>query len=332
MNAPSTPNEGLTDAQGRRIRYLRLSLTDRCNFACSYCSPHPRAACAPMPREAIGRLVRVFARLGVQRVRLTGGEPTLRPDLLDVVRDITRVPGIDEIALTTNGQLLEQLALPLRSAGVARVNVSLDTLDPLRLARISGAAASLRRIVAGFEAAARAGFASVKLNVVVVRGVNEDELGDLALFAWRHGAIARFIELMPFGDAGEPVPTAEVMRLLEAQGLRLFEDATRGWGPARHMRGVAEHAGRRVEGLIGFIGAMTEGFCVDCNRVRVGADGALRSCLGGRDRVDLLPLLAAGADDAELAARIRSALLARRDRHDMASSRATLLPMVRVGG
>ena len=321
----------LADAQGRRIRYLRLSLTERCNFACSYCSPHPHQGRESLPREAIGRLVTIFAGLGIQRVRLTGGEPTLRPDLLELVGDIAAVPGIEEIALTTNGQLLDELADPLRRAGVVRVNVSLDTLDAARLARLSGPAASLPRILAGVAAAARAGFASLKLNTVVVRGTNEDELGRLARFAWRHGAIARFIELMPFGAGGTPVPTVEVKRLLEAQGIRLSPDATRGWGPARHMRGTAEEAGERLEGLVGFIGAMTESFCDDCNRVRVGADGALRACLGGRERLELLPLLREDLADEAVAARIRAALRARSARHDMGMG-PPLPPMIGIGG
>ena len=331
MAPDSAPAAPLADRQGRRIRYLRLSLTEACNFACSYCSPHPqRAGEPPLPRSAIARLVRVFAGLGVERVRLTGGEPTLRPDLVEIVRDIAAVPGIEEIALTTNGQLLDRLAAPLREAGVVRLNLSLDTLRPERLQRLSGRIASLPRVLAGLAAAGRAGFASVKTNAVVMRGFNEDELGDLARFAWRQGAIARFIELMPFGE-GEPVPLAEVRELLAAQGVRLAPDATRGWGPARHMRGESGQGAERLEGLVGFIGAMTEGFCQDCNRVRVGADGALRACLGGRDRVELLPLLAAG-DEAALAARIREALLAKGERHDMAGARGRLLPMIGTGG
>ncbi len=321
----------LLDASGRHITYLRLSLTDRCNFRCSYCAPQGPDRCEDaLGRAELARLVGIFARLGVRRVRLTGGEPTLRRDLLDVVRDVRATPGVDEVALTTNGHLLSTLATPLREAGVSRLNVSLDTLDPERLHRISGRAATLERIVAGIEAALAAGFASVKLNVVVVGGVNDGELGDLARFAWRFGATARFIELMPFG-AGEPVPTSAVKRLLEAQGVRLEADATRGWGPAYHMRGTSEAGGRPVSGLVGFIGAMTERFCEGCNRVRVGADGSLRACLGGRDQVPLAPLLAAGATDDEIAARISAALLAKRDRHRMDEGGA-LPSMIGTGG
>ena len=322
----------LSDAQGRAITYLRLSLTDRCNFRCSYCAPlGPERHEDPLSRAEVARLVAVFARLGVRRVRLTGGEPTLRRDLLDIVGAVAATPGIEEVALTTNGQALDRLAAPLRAAGVARVNVSLDSLDPARLRRIAGQAASLDRIVRGVAAARAAGFASVKLNAVVVRGVNEGELGDLARFAWRAGAVVRFIELMPFGE-GEPVPLAEVKALLRAQGVRLEPDPSRGWGPAYHMRGHAEVGGRPVTGLVGFIGAMTENFCESCNRVRVAADGSLRACLGGRDQVDLKPLLRDEPDDAVIAARIVAALAQKRDRHQMQAGAGALPPMIGTGG
>ncbi|HYG68640.1 MAG TPA: GTP 3',8-cyclase MoaA [Anaeromyxobacteraceae bacterium] len=326
--APPSP---LRDGQGRAISYLRLSLTDRCNFRCSYCSPsvEERGAEDALTRPEVARLVAVFARLGVRRVRLTGGEPTLRRDLLEIVRDVRATSGIEEVALTTNGLFLDRMAGPLAEAGVSRLNISLDTLDPEKLQRISGRAAALEHIVAGIGAASRAGFASVKLNVVVMRGENDAELGELTRWAWRAGVTPRFIELMPFGR-GEPVATAEVKALLEAQGIRLEPDGSRGWGPAYHMRGTSGDAHGIVTGLVGFIGAMTENFCDGCNRVRVGADGSLRACLGGRDKLALKDLLRAGATDDELAAAIRKALAGKHERHDMAAG--GLLPMIGTGG
>ena len=322
----------LVDAQGRAVVYLRLSLTDRCNFRCSYCSPlGPERREEPLSRAEVARLVSVFARLGVRRVRLTGGEPTLRRDLLEVARDVATTPGITEVALTTNGQSLPELAGPLRAAGVSRLNVSLDTLDPAKLADLSGRAASLERILAGLTAARSAGFESVKLNTVVLRGFNEGELGDLVRFAWRAGATLRFIELMPFGD-GQPVSLEEIRALLAAQGIRLEPDQTRGWGPARHMRGTSQDGGAPVSGLVGFIGAMTENFCEGCNRVRVAADGALRACLGGRDQVALKPLLRDGTTDQGIAARIVEALASKQERHRMADDHGGLLPMIGTGG
>jgi cyclic pyranopterin phosphate synthase len=325
------PSTSLRDAQGRSITYLRLSLTDRCNFRCSYCSPLPVEHHEdPLTRPEVSRLIGLFARLGVRRVRLTGGEPTLRRDLVEIVRDVASCPGIEEVALTTNGQALAELAGPLRAAGVKRVNVSLDTLDPDRLLSLAGRAASLDRITAGVAAAAAAGFASLKLNVVVMGGVNDGELGALARFGWRHGAIVRFIELMPFGP-GQSVPLAEVKRRLEAQGIRLEPDGSRGWGPAYHMRGFCE-GGPAAGGLLGFIGAMTENFCESCNRVRVAADGSLRACLGGRDQVSLKALLRDGTSDQGIAEQVAEALGRKADRHDMGAAGTRLPSMLGTGG
>jgi cyclic pyranopterin phosphate synthase len=330
MPAPALPPV-LQDAQGRIISYLRLSLTDRCNFRCSYCSPLAMEQHEdPLTRPEVRRLTGIFAGLGVRRVRLTGGEPTLRRDLVEIVGDVASVPGVEEVALTSNGQALAELAGPLRAAGLSRINISLDTLDPGKLLGLSGRAASLPRIVAGIAAARAAGFVSMKLNVVVMRGVNDGELGALARFGWSHGAIVRFIELMPFGQ-GVPVPLAEVRERLVAQGLRLEPDATRGWGPATHMRGYGEGAPPEG-GLLGFIGAMTENFCEGCNRVRVAADGSLRACLGGREQVSLKALLRDGTPDREIGEAIRAALALKHERHEMGAPGTSLLPMVGTGG
>ena len=319
----------LIDPQGRRIHYLRISLTDRCNFRCSYCSPGLENAHGDaLDRPAIRRLVGIFAEMGIRRVRLTGGEPTLRRDIVEVVSDIHATPGVEEVALTTNGHRLEDLSVPLRQAGLRQLNVSFDTFDGDRLAQLSGRAADVERIRRGIAAAAAAGYPSLKVNTVVLRDVNSGELGDLARFAWRHGAIARFIELMPFGG-GVPVSVAEMLRLLVDQGVTLEPDDTRGWGPARHMRGTTVDAGREVRGLLGFIGAITENFCGDCNRVRVSAAGALRACLGGRDEVPLALLLRSGTDD-EVEAAIREGLSRKRDRHHM--EEGSFETMVQIGG
>lgn len=320
----------LADAQGREIRYLRLSLTDRCNLRCGYCAAHstPQAG-APLRRDEVRRLVSIFGQLGVRRVRLTGGEPTLRRDLLDVVADVRGTPGIEEIALTTNGFRLDELAAPLRGAGVSRLNVSLDTLDGDRLSRICGRPVRIERLLAGIEAAMRAGFASVKLNTVVMRGENDGEVGEIVRFAWRVGALPRFIELMPFG-AGVPVPAAETKRLLAEQGIELRPDETRGWGPAYHMQGRTQSG--ELTGLVGFISAMTENFCGSCNRVRIGADGSLRACLGGHDRLPLRELLEAGASDEEIGERIMAELRRKGDRHQMEQEGCALLPMIGTGG
>lgn len=320
----------LSDGQGRAISYLRVSLTDRCNFRCTYCSP---AAYEPpealLSRAELARLFRLFARLGVRRVRLTGGEPTLRADVVAVVADAAATPGVEDVALTTNGHRLEELVEPLREAGLGAVNVSLDTLRPERLAGVSGRGARLERILAGIEAAAGR-FRSLKLNTVVLRGVNDDELAELVRYAWDRGALPRFIEQMPFGG-GEVVPLAEVRARLAAAGFALRPDPLRGWGPARHLRATD---GRGREGLVGFIGAMTENFCDDCNRARVTADGGFQACLGGTDRVPLRELMRAGAPDGALAEAIRGALLRKAPRHrmDEAGGGLVLLAMRGIGG
>jgi len=322
----------MVDSFGRVVRDLRVSVTDKCNFRCLYCMPAEGlpwlGAGQTLSRDELIRALRVAIELGVRTVRITGGEPTLRRDLVEVVRDVAGTPGINEVAMTTNGQFLPELAAPLHAAGLTRLNVSLDTLVPEKLKKISGKAATLDRIRRGLAAAQREGFASLKVNVVVMKGVNDDELADLARFAWRHGATPRFIELMPFGD-GEPIPTAEVKKLLEAGGIALDEDDTRGWGPAYHMRGRTSEG---ETGLVGFIGAMTENFCDGCNRVRVGADGSLRACLGGRDRVPLKDLMRGGSPDAEIEERIRGALMLKGPHHEMAARKKTLLPMIGYGG
>jgi len=317
---------GLVDAQGRGIRYLRLSLTDRCNFRCSYCSVSDYEDGARiLSRAEIARVVAAFAGLGVRRVRLTGGEPTLRREVVEICADIRATSGIEEVALTTNGHRLRELAGPLRDAGLTALNVSLDTLDAGVLRRISGPGASLAPVLEGIEAAAQAGFPSLKLNTVVIRGLNEGELGDLVRYAWSRGATPRFIELMPFGE-GTPVPTSEVQRLLSAQDVPLAPDPKRGWGPAHYMRGPG--------GLVGFIGAISENFCESCNRARVTADGGFQACLGGRDRVNLRDLLRSGASDDALGDAVRGALGRKEPRHrmDEQGARLVTLPMMGVGG
>jgi cyclic pyranopterin phosphate synthase len=328
---PSTARgAGLADAQGRVISYLRISLTDRCNFKCTYCSPaEDEPDGGLLTREELARVFRVFASVGVRRIRLTGGEPTLRRDLVGIVRDAASTPGVEDVALTTNGHRLAALAEPLARAGLGSLNVSIDTLDPARLVGVSGAGARLDRIVSGIDAAVGR-FRSLKTNTVVMRGVNEDEVADLVRFAWARGALPRFIEQMPFGG-GAPVPLAEVRRLLERAGFTLRTDPHRGWGPAHHLRARDAH-GR--EGLVGLIGAMTENFCDACNRARVAADGGFQACLGGEDRAPLRDLMRGGADDAALVEAIRGALSRKAPRHHMdeADGGLVLLPMRGIGG
>ncbi len=330
MPAASSPlSPPLLDAQGRRMTYLRLSITDRCNFRCTYCSPASwggkKDLLAP---EEFERIVSLFARMGIQRVRLTGGEPLIRPDILEIARRISAVPGVQRLAITTNASHLERLAVPLREAGVSQLNISLDTLSEETFRRISKQgdfAATLR----GIDAAAMAGYASLKLNVVVMRGVNDGEAPALARYAHARGIIPRFIELMPFGQ-GTPVPTAELITQLQAADLALSPEpedtcATTA-GPARYWRSPS--------GRVGFISPLTQNFCGGCNRVRVASNGDLRSCLGGRAQAPLHQLLRGGATDEELALAVRRALGEKPEGHRFTESGngATLLPMMGIGG
>jgi cyclic pyranopterin phosphate synthase len=327
---PNPVASTLWDAQGRAISYLRVALTDRCNFRCTYCSPSENEPPEGLlTRDELRRLFRAFADLGVRRIRLTGGEPTLRKDVVEIVADAAATPGIEDVALTTNGHRLEELVEPLRAAGLGSLNVSLDTLVPEKLPGVSGRGARLDRILAGIDAAAGR-FRSLKLNTVVMRGVNEDEIPALVHHAWDRGALPRFIEQMPFAG-GVVVPLAEVRARLEGAGFALRPDPFRGWGPARHVR-AREPGGR--EGLVGLIGAMTENFCQDCNRARIAADGGFQACLGGAERLSLRDLMRDGAPDGALAEAVRGALLRKAPRHrmDEAGGGLVLLPMRGIGG
>ena len=317
----------LFDAQGRQITYLRLSLTDRCNFRCQYCSPASWGGTKDLlGADEFVRISAVFARMGIERVRLTGGEPLLRADIVEIASRIAALSGIGAVAITTNGSRLEKLARELRGAGVRQLNVSFDTLKDEVFRRISRQG-SLADVLAGIEAAARAGFDSLKLNVVVMKDVNDGELAELIAFAHAHGATPRFIELMPFGK-GEGVPTQTLIDRLTAGGLSLTPDEEKAphSGPARYWRAPS--------GKVGFISPMTQNFCTGCNRVRVAATGDLRSCLGGREQAPLSKLIRGGASDEELALAIRRALGQKPDGHRFTDpqARGELLSMMGIGG
>ena len=319
----------MIDAQGRKVDYVRLSLTDRCNYRCTYCMPEQGIELAPradvLTFEEIEQLMEIFARLGVWRVRLTGGEPTVRKDVVDVTH---RVAGkVREVMMTTNGHRLSELARPLREAGLARINISLDTLDREKFKAISRRD-GLLEVVAGIEAAASVGYSAVKLNVVALRGFNDGEIGALCRFAWERGAVPRFIEWMPMSDGalyapGSVLPAADIRRLAEAQLGLTLEPASAskpGAGPARYWR--------CKDGELGIISAMTEHFCDTCNRVRVSATGRLYSCLAREDGCDLRSLLRGGGDIEQA---IRDALAVKQPGHDFLHIPARK-HMVAIGG
>ena len=298
----------MIDSLGRSIDYLRISVTDRCNLRCVYCLPatgmHWQPRSEMLTLEEIVRVVESAARLGFRKVRLTGGEPLLRPDLLPLVRAIADTPGIEEVSLTTNGMLLGRLAHPLAEAGLNRVNVSLDTLDPEKFRRLTRFG-EIERVWRGLEAAECAGLTPIKLNTVVIRRVNDDELSDIARLTQHHPWHVRFIELMPvgnLGDWGEGFPPAderyfsmqEMLAHLAPLGMEPAEGPI-GNGPARTFRIPG------APGTVGFISPLGEHFCATCNRLRLTADGRLRPCLlmedevpvrgALRQRMDITPLI-----------------------------------------
>ncbi|SMB99931.1 cyclic pyranopterin monophosphate synthase subunit MoaA [Thermanaeromonas toyohensis ToBE] len=290
------------DTFGRRINYLRVSVTDRCNLRCRYCMPEEGVPLKNhddiLRLEEIVRLVQAALQVGIKRIRLTGGEPLVRKNLVSLVRELASLPGLEEISLTTNGQLLESLALPLKEAGLKRVNISLDTLQPDRYSFITRGG-SIEAVWRGIRAALAAGLVPVKLNVVVVRGFNEDEILDFASLALREPLHVRFIELMPIGTAaGEYfgyVPLQEIWKRLAANfKLEPMLDLP-GNGPARSFRVAGG------PGSVGFIGALSEHFCSRCNRLRLTADGKLRPCLYWQAEVDMKTPLRSGASVTELA-------------------------------
>jgi len=292
------PPSVLQDRFGRQLNYLRVSVTDRCNLRCVYCMPEDmkfQPLRELMSDQELLTLVRIMAELGVTKIRLTGGEPAVRPNLVELVREINQIPGIQEISMTTNGLLLPQLAEPLARAGLDRVNISIDTLDPAKFKEITRWG-NLDAVWAGLEAAEAAGLCPVKINAVVTRGFNDDEAVDLARLSLNHAWQIRFIELMPFGsEAGfaqeAVVSSAETRETIEAELGPLHEiPGYDGHDPARPYR----LAGAR--GSLGFISSVTEPFCAGCNRLRLTADGSLRLCLLRDGELGLLSLLRQGLD------------------------------------
>lgn len=328
----------LTDAQGRAYTYLRLSVTDRCDFACVYCMPPGgEEDHAERPEllsfEETARLTRALAAAGIERVRFTGGEPLVRRDVVRLVELVRRESGLTQLVMTTNGSRLAGLAAPLRAAGLAGVNVSVDTLDAGRFREITRGG-DLARVLAGVHAALAAGL-EVKINAVVLGGVNDADAGALVDWAWELGITPRFIELMPLGEAaglpaGHFVSQAE---LLSRLGTRLSREgfaAQPGQGPARYLA-AADGSGRRV----GFITAVSNEFCGSCNRLRVTARGDLRACLASRRALSLRDLLRGGATDAAIAWAVRGALGGKLPGHLFADPDAdehTQVGMSLVGG
>ncbi len=320
------------DPFGRTIDYLRLSVTDRCNERCLYCMPEGYKGWAQradhLSADEIVRVVEAACRLGFRKFRLTGGEPLVRADLVSIAARLWELSGVECLGLSTNGTRLAPLARELKATGLRSVNISLDALDPDRYRRITGG--RVEAALEGIEAALEAGFEVVKLNCVLMRGVNETELWPLVEFAAKRGMPLRFIELMPLSDAevltdANFLPVQEAMRLLERSDRLIPEPEARlGHGPARYYR--LEKTGARV----GFIGAVTTPhFCESCNKLRLTADGKLRPCLGRHGELDLLGPLRRGE---EIGGVLREAIANKPENHQFGDCYEPGRPMTAIGG
>nr|WP_211237949.1 GTP 3',8-cyclase MoaA [Holophaga foetida] len=323
------------DTLNRPLRSLRLSVTDRCNFHCTYCNPRTGREISFIPHsqilayEEMERLVRIFVSLGVKKVRLTGGEPLIRRDLIALVSQLRRIQGLREIALTTNGSMLEEQALLLREAGLNRLTVSLDSMDPERFHRFVDSDVPLEKVLRGIAVAQKVGFYPIKLNCVMQRGVNEDDIIPLAEYARREGHVLRFIEFMDAGSGNDwkldrVVPSSEVakrihevwpLEAIPAPGNAVAQD----W---RYLDG---------EGEVGFIASVTQPFCQGCDRARISAEGRLYTCLFAASGMSLRDPMRAGASDEELAQLITQRWNIRDDRYSERRSELTeRLPRVEM--
>jgi cyclic pyranopterin phosphate synthase len=313
----------LVDSWGRPHNNLRISVTDRCNIRCVYCMPEevqfqPRANLLTF--EEIERFVRIALKLGIDKVRLTGGEPLVRRDLATLVRKLAPIPGLKDVGLTTNGILLAPLARTLRDAGLQRINVSLDTMDAARFERLTRRP-GFEQVIDGILAAKGAGFDPVKINAVAIRGETEDDVVPLARFARQHGLELRFIEYMPL-DAGHLWEREKVLFAAD-----IIEILAREFGPlvpvARHdpRAPSLDYRYRDHAGIVGFIASVSRPFCMSCNRIRLTADGKLRNCLFSLEETDIKSLLRGGAGDAEIIRAIRDCVASKWEGHEINTSR-----------
>jgi cyclic pyranopterin phosphate synthase len=308
MTEPQRTRAPLVDKFGRVVHKLRISLTDRCNFRCVYCMPEDATflnTADLLTADEIVRLAGLFAEMGTGTIRLTGGEPLMRPDVVAITRRITALPGVRRVSMTTNGFLLPRYAADLVAAGLHDVNVSLDTLDPVRF-KVLARRSHLDEVLAGIAAAEAAGLAPVKINTVVMRGVNGGEIADFLHWARETGHVVRFIEFMPL-DADNIWQKESVVTLKE------ILDVARAIGPVEEVSEDKASPARLFRfrdgrGTFGVIASVSEPFCRHCDRVRLTAEGRIRNCLFATDETDLRALLRSGADDAALEQRIRDSV------------------------
>lgn len=311
-----TPASALIDPFGRQVEYVRLSVTDKCNMRCFYCIPQGFTNFEEPENwlrfDEIERLLAAFASLGVRRVRLTGGEPLVRRNLPELAARLSAIDGIEDLSLSTNAALLRQHAGALRDAGVSRINVSLDSLDPERFRQVTRG--DLEPVLAGLMEARRVGLSPVKINMVAMKGVNDGEFESMVDFCLENGFTLRLIETMPVGDTGRDAVDRYIdlqeVRARLAKRYELIPDVMPGGGPARYVRVGG------TELRIGFITPISQHFCETCNRVRLAVDGTLYLCLGQEDKVEFRPMLRDGASHEELREAIVRALALKPERHE----------------
>lgn len=311
----SAPGPALIDPFNRRIEYLRVSVTDRCDLRCVYCIPEGftdfEEPADWLTFDELERLLGTFARLGVSRIRFTGGEPLLRRNLPELASRITRLPGIRDLSLSSNATQLEKHAQALKQAGVSRLNISLDSLDPERIKAINGRDAH-RRIMAGIEAARQAGFDPIKINMVAMAGVNDDEIDAMVDYCISNGFILRLIETMPMGETGRNASYLDLQPVRERLKSRfgLLDAQLTGGGPARYLRSPDGKFS------VGFITPISQHFCDSCNRVRLSVDGTLYLCLGQDHSFNFRSLLRSQVSDAELEAAVLHAISLKPHKHE----------------
>ena len=320
----------LVDRFGRRIEYLRLSVTDRCDLRCAYCIPEGFKGFEEpahwLDFDEIERLLRLFAGLGLKRLRLTGGEPLLRRNIVDLSRRLAAIPGLEDLSISTNATQLADMAEDLKRAGVTRLNVSLDSLRPERVEKINGRPV-LDRILAGLEAGRAAGFKPIKVNMVAMRE-NADEIDDIVAYCMAQGFVLRLIEVMPMGDTARKMGYVDLqpVKARLKQRFDLIDTVMPGGGPARYL-GTAD--GRFS---VGFITPISQHFCETCNRVRLTVDGILHLCLGQEERMDFRALMRGGATDAEIVDAIRRAIDLKPERHEFVEAPQKLVRFMSMTG
>jgi len=323
----------LIDPFGRSVEYLRLSVTDRCDLRCFYCLPDDyRDFSEPqewLSFDEIERVIRAYASLGVQRVRVTGGEPLVRRNLPALVTRLSGIPGIEDLSLSTNAVSLTRQATALKTAGISRINVSLDSLRTDRFKNITKG--NLDKVIDGLMSAKLAGFSPIKINMVIMKGINDDEVEDMIEFCIEHDFTLRFIETMPVGNtgrnAGSHYLSLQDVENRLAERYELIPCVMRGGGPARYV----QVAGTELR--IGFITPISQHFCEACNRVRLAVDGTLYLCLGQEHKFEFRPLLRAGISDSELQDAAREAIALKPERHEFREKPQQVVRfMSRTGG